>query len=170
MYKKSSIAILLLLSIILYSCKKTYEGGKAEVVINELMPVNTTTVADNYGEFDDWIELFNVTGSAVDLSGYYLSDSKKEPSKWQFPLGTSIAANGYLIIWADKDTTQFGLHANFKLSSAGEEVLLSKPDVTVIDKVVFPAQDLELSFSRSPNGTGNFKWQTPTFNRSNDMK
>ena len=110
------------------------------------------------------------TGSAVDLSGYYLSDSKKKLSKWQFPQGTSIAGNGYLIIWADKDTTQFGLHANFKLSSGGEEVLLSKPDVSVIDKVVFPAQNLELSFSRSPNGTGSFKWQTPTFNRSNDMK
>jgi hypothetical protein len=170
MHKKTALVILLLLPGIFYSCKKTYEGGRAEVVINELMPVNTTTIADNYGEFDDWIELFNLTGSAIDLSGYYLSDSKKEPSKWQFPAGTSIAGNGYLIIWTDKDTTQFGLHANFKLSSSGEEVLLSKPDVMVIDKVVFPAQDIELSFSRSPNGTGSFKWQTPTFNRSNDMK
>jgi len=170
MIKKIPLLTFLLFLIILGSCKKTYETGRAQVVINELMPVNSTTIADNYGEYDDWIELFNVTGSAIDLSGYYLADNKKKLTKWQFPQGTSIAGNGYLIIWADKDTTQFGLHANFKLSSAGEEVLLSKPDVTIIDKIEFPAQNLELSFSRSPNGTGDFKWQTPTFNRSNDLK
>jgi hypothetical protein len=154
----------------MYSCKKTYETTSAEVVINELMPVNSGTVADNYGEFDDWIELFNKSAATVDLSGYYLSDNHKKPSKWQIPQGTVIIGKGYLIIWADGDSTQFGLHTNFKLSSSGEEAVLAKPDLTIIDKVTFPSPIMEVSYSRVPNGTGEFKWQYPTYNKSNDLK
>ena len=107
--------------------------------------------------------------SAKDISGYFLSDNKDHFSKWVFPAGTSIPGNGYLIIWADDDSAQVGLHANFKLSSLGEEVLLSLPDGTLTDKVIFPGQSIELSFSRNPDGTGSFRWQTPTFNSSNNI-
>ena len=174
MIKKHSLLalfpILILFLILANACKKTYETLPSDVVINELMPVNSTTVADNYGEYDDWIELFNLSSSTIDLSGYFLSDNHKKPSKWQIPNGTSITGKGYLIIWADGDTTQFGLHANFKLSSEGEEAVLTKPDLTIIDKISFPAQTVELSYSRVPNGTGSFKWKNPTFNKSNDTK
>ena len=50
-----------------------------------------------------------------------------------------------------------GLHANFKLSSTGEEAILSNPQKTIIDKVTFPEPTLELSYSRVPNGTGEFQ-------------
>ena len=170
MIKKITFIAALLILIIVYSCKKTYEQTGADIVINELMPVNSTTVTDQYGEFDDWIELYNLSSATIDLSGYYLTDDKKELSKWRFPQSTYIEANGYLIIWADNDTTQAGLHANFKLSSSGEDAILLKPDNTIIDKISFPAQTLELSYSRVPNGTGEFKWQTPTFNKSNDTR
>jgi hypothetical protein len=170
MIKKRGLLISLLFLILTYACKKTYETVHSAVVINEFMPVNSTTVADNYGEYDDWIELFNLSSSTIDLSGYYLSDTHKKPSKWRIPNGTSITGKGYLIIWADGDTTQFGLHANFKLSSEGEEVLLTKPDLTITDNVSFAAPAGELSYSRVPNGTGTFKWKNPTFNKSNDAK
>ena len=170
MIKKIPFLTFLLFLIILGSCKKTYETGRAQVVINELMPVNSTTIADNYGEYDDWIELYNLSSSPQDLTGCYLSDKKSHRTKWKFPTGTSISGNGYLIIWADNDTTQYGLHANFKLSSSGEKVVLSYPDSTIIDEVAFPAQTLELSYSRVPNGTGPFRWQTPTFEKPNGSK
>jgi hypothetical protein len=170
MRKKLLFFALVLLINISNSCKKTYEVAVADIVINELMPVNSTTVTDEYAEYDDWIELFNLSASTIDLSGYFLSDNKKELSKWQFPDGTEIAGNGYLIIWADGDSTQIGLHTNYKLSSTGEDVVLSDPDNTIIDKVSFPAQSQELSYSRNPNGTGAFNWKTPTYNKSNDPK
>ena len=153
----------------LYSCVKQDESLNGNVVINELMPVNSSVVADQNGEYDDWIELFNKSSVPVNLSGYYLTDSKKNLVKWKLPTGTSIAANGYLIVWADKDTTQIGLHSNFKLSSLGENVLLLQPDHTIIDKVEYPGQTLQLSYSRRPNGTGTFIWQAPTFNASNNL-
>ena len=170
MIKKIVYSGIILILSVSYSCKKTYEQAPASVVINELMPVNSTTVTDNYGQFDDWIELYNLTNASVNLSGYYLSDNKKKPSKWQFPQGTSIDGKGYLIIWCDGDTTQFGLHTNFKLSSSGEDAVLSTSDLTVLDKISFPAQSQELTYSRVPNGTGSFRWQYPTFDSSNGSK
>jgi hypothetical protein len=168
MIKKILYSGIILLLSVSYSCKKTYEQSPATVVINELMPVNSTTVTDNYGQFDDWIELYNVTSASIDLSGYYLSDNRKKLSKWQFPQGTSIDGKGYLIIWADGDSTQFGLHTNFKLSSSGEDAVLSTPDLKIMDKISFPAQSFEQSYSRIPNGTGSFLWRKPTFGKSND--
>jgi hypothetical protein len=162
-----NITLYFCLSVLFFivSCKKTYDIDA--IVINELMSVNSVTASDQNGQFDDWIELHNITSDQVDISGYYLSDSKSNPIKWKVPDGTSIAPNGYLIIWADKDTTQSGLHTNFKLSSLGETLVLSKPDKSTLDKVTYPAQTLELSYSRHPDGTGEFRWQNPTFNSGN---
>jgi hypothetical protein len=170
MVKHKILIRFLIFLIILSSCKKTIVFVKTEIVINELMPVNTTIAIDQNGEYDDWIELYNLSPETIDVSGYFLTDNKSNISKWKIPDGTSISGYGYLIIWADKDTTQAGLHANFKLSSLGEKLVLSKPDRTLIDEAVYPAQGYELSYSRNPDGTGEFVWQNPTFNRSNNSE
>jgi hypothetical protein len=138
-----------------------------DVVINELMASNNTTMADQDDEFDDWIELYNNTSSSIDLSGYFLTDDALNLSKWEIPSGTSIDANGYLIFWADEDGTQVGLHTNFKLSSSGETVLLVDPSNQVMDQVTYPAQTSDISYGRYPNGTGAFQTMTPTFNAQN---
>jgi hypothetical protein len=169
MISKKILILFLLIPVLQTSCKKPDEPAESDIVLNELLPVNTSTVPDQNGEYDDWIELYNLSGSVKDISGYFLSDNKDHFSKWEFPSGTSIPGNGYLIIWADDDSAQIGLHTNFKLSSQGEEVLLSTPDGTLIDKVIFPGQNLELSFSRNPDGTGSFRWQSPTFNSTNNI-
>jgi hypothetical protein len=69
MIKITALLFIISIAALLTSCKKTYENAPSDIVINELMPVNSTTVADNYGEFDDWIELYNLSSSTVDLSG-----------------------------------------------------------------------------------------------------
>ncbi|HCR48874.1 MAG TPA: hypothetical protein DIW24_04540, partial [Bacteroidetes bacterium] len=76
------------------------------VVINELMAQNTKTITDEAGEYEDWIELYNTTASDIDLSGYFLSDKVDNLDKWALPNGTTIPANGYLIIWADENGSQ----------------------------------------------------------------
>ena len=138
-----------------------------DVVINEFMASNDFTVADQDEEFDDWIELFNTTSSDIDLTGYFLSDNAYNLDKYDIPAGTIIPANGYLIIWADEDGMQEGLHANFKLSASGEELFLVNPDTIVVDEVTFGEQQTDISYARSPNGTGNFAFLSPTFNSSN---
>lgn len=140
-------------------------GG--DVVINEIMASNSNTAEDQDGEFDDWIELYNRIGSVIDLSGFYLTDNDDELEKWEFPAGTSIDANGYLIVWADKDTLQTGLHTNFKLSADGEILILSD-GLTEFQRVVFGVQTTDMGYARVPNGTGAFVIQYPTYNANND--
>ncbi|MYA15643.1 MAG: lamin tail domain-containing protein, partial [Gammaproteobacteria bacterium] len=131
------------------------------VVINELMASNSTTALDPQGDADDWIELMNTSDATIDLSGMYLSDDRAKAKKWRFPAGTTIAAGGYLLVWADNDTDDSpGLHANFKLSSGGESLVLSDNDTngnTVIDAVDFPALGSDLSYGRVPEGSGSFQ-------------
>lgn len=137
-----------------------------DIVINELMASNTTTVADQDGEFDDWAELYNNTSTAINLDGYYLSDDPNDLMKYQLP-NVTIDGNGFLVIWLDGDPTQQGLHADFKLSSTGEELLLINSNLQVVDKVVFGNQTTDISYARVPNGTGLFAQVEPTFNTFN---
>ena len=83
----------------------------------------------------------------------HLSDDKDNLSKWKIPSGTIIKAGGYLVIWADEDGGAEGLHANFKLSKAGEMIFLFKDD-TIVDQVEFGPQVSEISSGRLsvPNG------------------
>ena len=151
----------------------TCEGTPIEIsdiVINELMASNENTVADPAGEFEDWIELYNNGTTTIDLSGFFLSDDQSELTKWSFPSGTIIEANGYLIIWADEDLDQDGLHADFKLSASGESIILSTAtDTAIVDALDYPEQTTDISYGRFPNGTGDFDFLNPTFNGTNEL-
>lgn len=128
-------------------------ASRSPVVINEVMAANGSTLADPQGEFDDWIELRNVTDGVVDLTGRYLSDEPNNPRKWAFPAGTTIPPNGYLIVWADEDGLATpGLHASFKLSASGEDLFLTDTDArlnAILDQVSFGAQEVDRSYARS---------------------
>ncbi len=132
-------------------------------VINEIMASNRQTLADPQGEFDDWIELYNKGSAALDVGGCYLTDNLSDPTKWQIPANaptaTTIAAHGYLLVWADGQVAGTGLHAGFKLSNQGEEVGFFAADgVTLIDSVSFGAQQTDVSYGRFPDGGP--EWRT----------
>jgi hypothetical protein len=137
-----------------------------DLVINEFMADNDTVVPDPSGEYDDWIEFYNNSNNTISLNGYFLSDESGDLTQWAFP-DTSIGPNEYLIVWADDDDGQPGLHANFKLSASGEEIVLVAPDTTIVDEVTFGAQITDLSTGRYPNGTGSFVLMNPTFSAEN---
>jgi hypothetical protein len=134
-----------------------------DLVINEFLASNDTVVADQDGEFDDWIELYNKGNSTIDLSLYSLSDDASDLGQFTFPAGATLAANSYVIIWADKDLTQSGYHADFKLSADGETLYLSDATLNFADSIEFTAQTTDISFGRYPNGTGSFSTMNPTF-------
>ncbi len=141
------------------------------VVINEFMADNETSITDSAGEYDDWIEIYNRSDEEIDLSGYFLSDNESQPLKWQFPEGTTLEANSYMIIWADEDqeqTSNIELHTNFKLSAGGEVIILSNSDEEALQYIEFGEQAEDLSFARKPNGTGDFEISEMTFGFNND--
>ena len=144
------------------------------VVINELMADNDNIIADPQGDYDDWLELHNLTDSPVTLTGMYLSDKEDEPTKWAFPENTEIPANGYLIVWLDEDVEDpEGLHADFKLSKGGEAVLLVDTDANgnaVLDSIIFQEQETDVAFGRLPDGTGDFQMVQATPGAPNMMQ
>jgi hypothetical protein len=141
--------------------------AQGPVVINELMASNTMTVTDEEGVYEDWFELYNNSNTAVDLSGYYLTDNPDNLTKFQIAPGTTIAPNGYLIFWADEDSADGPFHTNFRLSINGEQLLLLNPNTVIVDQVTFGLQESDKGYARVPNGTGNFVIQAPTFNANN---
>ena len=143
-------------------------GEVNNVVINEFLASNDVTVADPAGDYDDWIELYNNSDAAVSLGGYYLSDDGNDLMQWEFP-EVVIPAGGYLIVWADDDDDQEGLHANFKISASGETLFLVDPQGNIVDEVTFGAQETDISTGRYPNGTGEFRTMPPTFNAENQI-
>jgi hypothetical protein len=144
------------------------QAASSPVVINELMALNTVTAMDSAGQYDDWIELFNRSNQAIDLSGFYITDDTLNITKWSISQGTILQPNEYLIFWADEDGSQGNRHCNFKLSASGDELMLLNPSLEVVDKVVFGTQQADMGLARVPNGTGNFIIQGPTFSVSNN--
>ncbi len=126
-------------------------GGAPAVRINEFMADNTHTIADERGEYEDWVELHNTSAAVLDVSGMYLSDDAAQPRKWRFADGQTIPAGGYLLVWADSDPEQGVLHATFKLSKSGEALYLSDRDETgnvPVDARVFGPQVSDWSEGR----------------------
>jgi gliding motility-associated-like protein len=106
-----------------------------QLLINEFSAANRNHLTDNYGDTPDWIEIYNSSGSDIDISGYYLSDDLDEPTKWQIP-GGIVPAGGNLLIFASGRGEFFGgfLHTSFKLTQTqGEDVVISGTDGVVID-------------------------------------
>ncbi|MBN2704501.1 MAG: CotH kinase family protein, partial [Pontiellaceae bacterium] len=133
------------------------------------MASNKATLADPQGDFDDWIEIYNTGPGAIDLSGMYLTDDLRTPTKWQIPWGTFIEQGNYLLIWADEDVLDSGLHANFKLSAGGEEIgLYSVDGMTLLDSISFHDQVDDVSYGRFPNGESSWLFMnSPSPNAAN---
>ena len=113
----------------------------------------------NPQQFQDWVELRNLGGSAVNLVNWSLSDDSSIPMKWKFPAGATIPANGYLIVMCDNRNEANGtatyLHSNFTLSSTGESVgLYDTAGVLQSEIASVPDQDSFHTWGRDPAGSG----------------
>jgi hypothetical protein len=147
----------------------TYPAIKeGDLVINEILASNDSGNSDEEDEFEDWVELYNTTSTTLSLDDLYLSDDIDDRLIYQFPAGTTLAADSYLIVWCDKDEEQGDFHAGFKLSAGGESVILSHLDGTILQEINFDEQTTDMSYARNPNGTGDFVITTPTFGSNNE--
>jgi hypothetical protein len=125
-------------------------AAAAQVRISEFMASNTQTLADENGDYSDWIELQNPSTNSVNLLNWSLTDSPGDPGKWRFP-ATNIPPKSFMIVFASgKDRAIAGapLHTNFKLGSDGEYLGLFEPDGTVATEMApqFPQQYPDVSY------------------------
>ncbi len=145
-----------LLIILLFALLCTVKAQ--DIAINEIMASNATTIADEDGEFGDWIELYNYGSKEVNLEGLGLSDDYEDPFKWIFP-DTTLQAGKFIRIWAsgkNRVVTGLPLHTNFMISSVGEEIILTRTDLVRIDEHPPTHIPTDISYGRYPDGTGDF--------------
>lgn len=115
--------------------------------ISEVMSAAQTVLPDSYGEFSDWIELYNTTDRAVNLAGWSLSDDPSVPDKWVFPALVIQSGERVVVFCSGRDTAVNGeVHTGFSLSSGGESVVLSAYSGTTVDSVSFGETEENCSF------------------------
>lgn len=130
------------------------------VEITEVVSANTKFAADENGMFQDYFELHNTTGEAVDLSGYFVSDSVETPAKWRLPKGFVLQPGEYRIVYASGlSRSDAGYpHANFGFSSEGEAAVLSDSRGRVLDQVTFDLLKTDMAWMKKSDGA----WTTGT--------
>ncbi len=128
-----------------------FGNTEGTLVINEAMSVNHSTIADEAGEYDDWIELYNPSSGTIDLGAYFLSDKHNGPRYWPLPQMT-VAAGGFALVWADGQPEQGAFHANFGLNASGERVYLFRKTgngLHLVDYTDIPPMNPDISWGRS---------------------
>src|SRR5690606_5266683 len=144
------------LSLIVFFSLFTFTAN-TQVVINEYCVSNMNGYVDNFGEREDWVELYNLTGAPVDLTGYFLSDKAGNPLKWQIPSGI-IPANGFMMVVASRRDLVSGteLHPNFNLKQTRNEwIILSNNLGNMVDQIQLTQMTRsDHSIGRSTNGAG----------------
>ncbi len=130
----------------------------AQLVMNEICPSNASLIADEDGDYEDWIELYNAGTTPVDLGGYFISDDASYPFQFVLPERV-LEAGEFLLVFAsgkNRANSQGEIHSNFSLSSSGEPVILTSPLAAEVDAIPAVGLGPDLSYGRQMDGSNNF--------------
>lgn len=143
----------------------------SRVIISEVMASNDSTPVIDTSTFVDWVELYNDSDVAVDLSSWGFSDNLGRARKWQFPPGTMIQPRAYLTILCDgkaNASTPAQPHTSFRISRMEGEILcLADPQGNIWDKLVLPTIPTNVSYGRTLGRAGFFYYKASTPNALN---
>jgi len=134
------------------------------LIISEFMAINGSKqpldageLLDEDGDSSDWIEIYNPTDAAIDLNGWYLTDSAGNLKRWKFP-SVQILSGEFKIIFAsgkDRDDPDDELHTNFMLAGSAGFLALVKPDGETIENAYeYPQQFGNFSYGISSEVAG----------------
>ncbi len=143
------------------------------IFINEVLASNSSVLADEDGDFTDWIEIYNAGETDVNLSGYGITDETWLPYKWIFP-DTIIEAQSFIILFAsgkDRYSSGYELHLNFSINTTSEQISLSNPQGQIIDNIIIQNLPTDVSYGRYPDGQANwYYFDQPTPNSENSTQ
>ncbi|HOX77232.1 MAG TPA: CotH kinase family protein [Bacteroidales bacterium] len=125
-----------------------------QIFINELMADNDTTITDEFGEYDNWVEIYNADDHPVWMGDKYLSDNLSNPDKWKLP-DVSIPPGGFLLIWTDGQPGQGPFHTDYKLNDEGESLAIFDNESTgyfLIDSISWGLIPIDVSYGREEDG------------------
>ena len=142
------------------------------MVINEILASNNLCCTDENGDNDNYIEIYNYGTDTLDLAGYLITDDiRNSDGFYQIPGGggsTIIGPGGFLLLWADEESGQGVLHLDIELSNSGEQIgVYAQDSTTLVDLVIYPAQDNDVSYGCYSDGLDSWHYMEPTPNMSN---
>ncbi len=123
-----------------------------QLVLNEVLADNGGTLADEAGDFDDWIEVLNAGPTPLHLAGLQLTDHWEGEADFSFP-DLLLEPGERVLVWADEEPGEGLLHAPFKLDADGEGLYLVQ-DGSILQQVDWPAVGEDQAWGRWPDGTG----------------
>lgn len=132
----------------------SYPLVSGPLYINEFVASNQGITRDEYGEFDDWAEVYNASDERIWLADYFLSDNMGNPGKYRFP-EIYLESKKFAVVWLDSDTEQGPNHASFKISKSGEMLRLSErpsQGFALVDSISFGLQESNVSWGREVDG------------------
>lgn len=128
------------------------------VWLNEAQSVNTSGIADNQGEREPWIEIYNSGAAPVSLDGLYLSSDYGSLTQWPFPAGATLNPGEFKVIFADGEpgeSTGAEWHTNFRLAAGTGSVALSRlvnGSAQIVDYLNYDGLDADRSYGSCPDG------------------
>ena len=132
--------------------------------INEVQAENLTGLADNLGEREPWLELYNTSTNTVSLAGLYLTPAYTNLTNWAFPPGSSIGPTQFLVVFCDAQPAQSSnteYHTSFRLPAGSGSVALARlytngpaalNGTQVIDYVNYAGLRADHSYGSFPDG------------------
>ena len=149
-------------------CVAATAQSRAALRINEVMVQNdSTSIADEYGKYHGWIELFNTNFAPIEISSIYLTNDSTDKKKYPVPLGdvnTRIPKRQHVVFFADGEPNKGTFHTNFVLNPATDNWIgiYDADGLTLIDEVLIPAGAVApgQSWARTADGIGQWAVRT----------
>ena len=162
------------LYILFFVCQTVF----AQTIINEYSAANYSDYTDNYGDYEDWFELYNTGNTPHDLTGYYLSDKANNLTKFQITNPLQLNQNSHLRIFASGRDEENGadIHTNFKIhqTKGNEWIILTEPDgLTIADSIFVKPCLTNQSRGRITDGAdtwGVFPFPSPFASNNNALE
>ncbi len=133
----------------------------AGLYINEFMASNNSTIADETGDYADWIEFYNGSGEPIDMGGLLITNDLTQPfSNWwiipeRSPDSTTVQPGGFILFWADNKQDIGIMHLGINLNGSGEQIGLAQvvgTDTVILDSLTFGPQEADTSMGRRTDG------------------
>lgn len=106
-----------------------FTGGSPGRGDNELADLNSNLwINEVMCGSDGWIELFNPTGQALNIGGWFLSDTASNFAKFRLPSGLAIPPIGFLLLEANQLYGRAGTPGRFEIPPTGGSLFLSQID------------------------------------------
>jgi len=134
--KENPLSKRLLLTVFIFLIFQNFSQAQT-IAINEVMASNHSTIADEDGDFEDWIELYNYGDTPVNLYGYGLSDDYDNLMKWVFP-DVTIEPGEYLLVWASGKDRRPSQGETFHINALLREVYTGITGASVSNLVNHP--------------------------------